>query len=219
MGTKTNLSNKNALVIVAHPDDETLWCGGTILTHPYFNWYVISLSRGDDIERAPKFHKCLKILQANGAMGELDDSPKQKPLDNEIVKKTILSLLPNQDFDLIITHNPSGEYTRHLRHEEVSRAVLELWYEKKISTTELWTFAYEDGNKEYFSRAEEKAFQFPLPEKIWKQKYALITETYGFPIAGFEAETTPKIEAFWKFKNPEKAYEWLQQVGRLKKIQ
>lgn len=216
MGTDNNLSKKKAGVIVAHPDDETLWCGGTILTHPAFEWFVVSLCRGDDTERAPKFYRCLKTLNATGVMDTLDDAAEQNPLDIEVIKKAILDLLPNLDFDLIITHNPTGEYTRHLRHEEVSRAVLELWYEKKISTKELWTFAYEDGKKEYFPRAEEKAFRFTLPEKTWKQKYALITETYGFSPGGFEAETTPKIEAFWKFQNPDDAYKWLQQGGKLK---
>ncbi|HKL36802.1 MAG TPA: PIG-L family deacetylase [Salegentibacter sp.] len=216
MGTGNTVSDKYAVVIVAHPDDETLWCGGIIMTYSSFNWFVISLSRGDDPERAPKFYRCLKILNATGVMGNLDDGPEQKPLAIEVIKKAILDLLPEIDFNLIITHNPTGEYTRHFRHEEVSRAVLELWYERKIFTKELWTFAYEDGKKEYFPRAEEKAFQFPLPEKIWKQKYALITETYGFPPGGFEAKTTPKVEAFWKFKNPEKAYDWLQQGGKLK---
>ncbi|MBZ9728634.1 PIG-L family deacetylase [Salegentibacter sp. JZCK2] len=213
MGIKNNLSDKNAVVIVAHPDDETLWCGGTILTHPTFNWFVISLCRGDDMERASRFYKSLKILKAKGTMGELDDGPEQIPLDKEEAKNAVLSLLPNQHFDLIITHNPSGEYTRHLRHEEVSRAVIELWYQKKVSGKELWTFAYEDGNKKYFPRAEKRAFQYPLSENIWKQKYALITETYGFSPGGFEAETTPKIEAFWKFFDPGEAYKWLEQAG------
>lgn len=216
METQKNLSDKNAVVIVAHPDDETLWCGGTILTCPSFNWFIISLCRGDDMERARKFYQCLKILPANGTMGKLDDGPEQIPMDNEEVKEVVLSLLPSRHFDLIITHNPSGEYTRHLRHEEVSKAVIELWYLDKISTNELWTFAYEDGNKKYFPKAEKKSVQHPLSERIWKQKYELITKTYGFSPGGFEAETTPKIEAFWKFNDPDEAHRWLQQGGKLK---
>jgi LmbE family N-acetylglucosaminyl deacetylase len=219
LGTKNNLFRKNAVVIVAHPDDETLWCGGTILTYPSFNWFVVCLCRGDDIDRAPKFYQSLKILQATGTMGKLDDGPEQIPLGKEIVEKAVLNLLPNRHFNLIITHNPSGEYTRHLRHEEVSHAVIALWYKGRISANELWTFAYEDGNKKYFPRAEKKAIQYPLSENIWKEKYALITKSYGFSPGGFEAETTPKIEAFWKFKTPGDAYQWLQQGGRQKKLQ
>lgn len=216
MGTENNFSKKNVVVIVAHPDDETLWCGGTILTHPSFNWFVISLCRGNDTERAQKFYQILKILKINGTMDKLDDGPEQNPLDKEIVEIAVLNLLPHNHFDLIITHDPSGEYTRHLRHEEVSRAVIELWYQDKIMANELWTFAYEDGNKTYFPRAEKKAFQYPLSEKIWKQKYALITKIYGFPHSSFEAKTTPKVEAFWKFNNPDDAYKWLQQGGKSK---
>jgi len=216
VGSVNDLPNKTAIVIVAHPDDEILWCGGTILMHPSLKWFVVSLCRGNDKERAPKFQKCLHLLQADGIMGNLDDGPDQNPIEQELVQKTLLDLIPKKHFNLIITHNPTGEYTRHLRHEEISQAVIELLYDNKISANELWTFAYEDGNKKFLPRAEKKAFQYPLAEAIWKQKYALITETYGFPEGGFEAQTTPKIEAFWKFHHPEDAYKWLQQGGKIK---
>ena len=64
-------------------------------------------------------------------------------------------------FDLIITHNPTGEYTRHIRHEEVSKAVIKLWHAGKISAGELWTFAYEDGNKKYYPKPVRKAPGLP----------------------------------------------------------
>lgn len=207
---------KNAAVIVAHPDDETLWCGGTILSNPSTNWFIISLCRGNDPDRAPKFFKCLKILNAHGAMGLLDDGPEQYPLNKNVVKSALLDLLPSRIFDLVITHNPSGEYTRHLRHEEVSQAVIELWCQDEISVEDLWMFAYEDGNKTYLPRAANKAIHYKLATPIWKQKYKIITETYGFSPGGFEADTTPRVEAFWQFHRAEDAFSWLQQGGKLK---
>jgi hypothetical protein len=57
-------------------------------------------------------------------MGDLDDGPEQKPLDEKELERAILDLLPLKHFDLILSHNPSGEYTRHIRHEEVSKAVI-----------------------------------------------------------------------------------------------
>lgn len=203
---------KNIAVIVAHPDDETLWAGGTILSHPSLLWYVVCLSRRTDENRAPRFQNALKVLKSDGIMGDLDDGPEQKPLEEKEVEKIILDLLPHQHFDLIITHNPIGEYTRHLRHEETGKAVIKLWHEGKISTDELWTFAYEDGNKEYYPRPVENATIYrSLSKRIWQMKYRLITETYGFEKNSFEAETTPHVESFYQFSNSDAAYNSLNQ--------
>ena len=115
---------------------------------------------------------------------------------------------------MIITHNPSGEYTKHRRHEEVSKAVVELWCAQKLHTDALWTFAYEDGNKAYFPIAVPQAdFISTLPETIWRQKYHLITQVYGFETESWEAQTTPLEEAFWQFDHPDKAKKWLDQGG------
>ena len=136
-------------------------------------------------------------------MGDLDDGPEQLPLDEQVLEKAILKLLPQQHFDLVITHNPKGEYTRHIRHEETGQTVIKLWQSGKISTGELWTFAYEDGNKKYYPLAVETApVCTTLSETIWQQKYKLITETYGFEEESWEAKTTPKAEAFWTFTDP-----------------
>jgi LmbE family N-acetylglucosaminyl deacetylase len=193
---------KVVALIVAHPDDETLWPGGTILSHPSWRWFIISLTRKSDEERAEKFYKALKIMGAEGEMGDLDDGPEQKPLEEKVLEETILKLLPPLQYDLIITHSPEGEYTKHLRHEETSKAVISLWNSGKISTKELWTFAYEDGGKHYLPRAIKTDTLFEvLSENIWQKKYHLITETYGFNKNSWEAETTPKEEAFKIYKN------------------
>jgi LmbE family N-acetylglucosaminyl deacetylase len=211
------LSTKTVAIIVAHPDDETLWAGGTILSHPSWKWFIICLCRGNDKERAPRFYSALKVLKSDGIMGCLDDGPEQKPLDEKEVGRIILDLLPAHYFDLIITHNPSGEYTRHLRHEEVSKAVINLWYSDKISSGELWTFAYVDGNGEYNPRPVENAAIYrKLTKRIWFRKYSIITENYGFEKDSFEAETTPTAEAFWQFTDPYEAQRWLRKGGIIK---
>lgn len=198
-------NSKAVAVIVAHPDDETLWTGGTLLTHPSWKCFVACLCRGDDKDRAPKFVKALKILNAEGAMGEIDDSPEQIPLDEKIFEETILKLLPCRHFDLIITHDTKGEYTRHLRHEETSRSVMHLWRTGQITADELWTFAYEDGHKKYYPKAIEKAPLFNLLSKdIMLEKYRIITEIYGFSPDSWEAKATPSAEAFWNQIRSEK---------------
>jgi len=208
---------KSVVLIVAHPDDETLWAGGTILSHPSWKFFIVCLSRKSDADRAPKFYEALKVLKSEGVMGDLDDGPGQKPLDEKVIEDAILQLLPRQHFDLIISHHPSGEYTRHIRHEEVSKAVIKLWNTGKIVAGELWIFAYEDGNKGYYPRPVEKAtFCRALTKRIWTRKYNIITEIYGFEKNSWESETTPRAEAFWQFTDPLEAKKWRSQSINLK---
>jgi len=197
-------------IIVAHPDDETLWAGGTILSNPGKQYFIASLCRKNDADRAPKFEEALKILGAEGIMGDMDDGPEQSPLSEHKVQKAILELLPAKSFDLIITHSIYGEYTKHRRHEEIGKAVINLWHRGKINTKELWAFAYEDGHKTYLPIVDEDAPLFyPLPHGVWEKKFDIITKTYGFAANSWEAQTTPKEEAFWQFENASQAKDWL----------
>ncbi len=188
---------KTALVVVAHPDDETLWSGGTILSHPEINWTILTLCRKSDPDRAPKFFKVIKQLGAKGFMADLDDGPDQKPLKQTDIQKTILSALSEKSFDIILTHNLKGEYTRHLRHEETSGAVLGLWNDSKLKAKQLLFFAYEDGGGKYIPRPVENAdIVIKLTKNVWQIKKDIIISSYGFSPDSFEAKAVSKIEAF-----------------------
>ena len=205
----------HAAVIVAHPDDETLWAGGTILSRPGLRWFVAALCRGDDPDRAPKFRRAIKQLKAEGDIGLMDDGPEQRPLPEAVVQQAILGLLPHEEFDLVLTHSPRGEYTRHRRHEETGRAVLALWRDGRILTDELWLFAYEDGGRRYLPRAVENANRVEtLGEKVWQEKHRVVTDVYGFAPESFEARTTPRAEAFWCLQSAVEAETWLQEEGK-----
>jgi LmbE family N-acetylglucosaminyl deacetylase len=204
---------KKVALIVAHPDDETLWAGGMLLCNPDWEYFIVCLCRKYDLDRAPKFYKALKALQCNGTMGDLDDGPDQIPQDKLEIDSLILQLLPAEKYDLIITHNPLGEYTRHLRHEEIGHSVMDLWDEGKISSQELLLFAYEDQNKQYYPKAIPlAAIQLTLPAEIWQKKYEIITQIYDFTPDSWEAKTTPRTEAFWRFTNKKDARSWLKQT-------
>jgi LmbE family N-acetylglucosaminyl deacetylase len=201
---------KNCVVIVAHPDDETLWAGGMILTHPHWNWFIIGLCRKHDADRAPRFYNALKALKAEGILGDLDDSPDLVTLDEQEVNQAIQDLLPEQSIDLVLTHNPDGEYTRHIRHEEIGKSVIQLWQAGKIKTKKLLVFAYEDNMRKYFPKPIKTASIYTeLSKPIWLQKYSIVTDTYGFGKESWEEKTTPTAEAFWQFENSEFAGKWL----------
>jgi LmbE family N-acetylglucosaminyl deacetylase len=193
-------SRVKAAVIVAHPDDETLWAGGLILSRPAWNFHVAALCRGRDADRAPRFRRALKALGASGSIGDLDDGPEQRPLPDGAVREAVLSLLPRKRFDLVLTHGLEGEYTRHLRHEEVSRAVAYLWKAGRLEAGALWMFAYEDAGGSHDPRAAEDADRTEvLADGLWRHKHRIMTEIYGFAPDSWEERTTPRIEAFRRF--------------------
>ncbi len=191
-----------AAIIVAHPDDEILWCGGFLLTHPEFSWRIFTLCRAHDPDRAPRFRRVLQRFEAVGAMADLDDGPEQPPLPVEQLHATIAGLLGGDRYDLILTHGPMGEYSTHRRHSECCRAVAALWQAGVIDTRRLWMFAYSDGGRAYLPRVRADAdWRDLLPSDVWLEKRRLITEIYGFAPESWEARTTPGEEGFWCFES------------------
>lgn len=211
--------DQTAAVIVAHPDDETLWAGGTILAHPHWDWLIVSLCRGSDPDRAPKFRKALATLGAIGDMADLDDGPEQRPLQTAVIQNAVTPLLSTILCDVVVTHGPEGEYTRHRRHEEVSRAVCDLWLTGRLQARTLVMFAYEDGAGRTTVR-DYRATNLPRPrpdahfrkrleQPLWEKKHAIITDLYGFAADSWEAQVTPREEAFWSFESKEALSRWL----------
>ncbi len=207
-------------VVVAHPDDETIWSGGLIIMRKQWRWTVVSLCRGSDPERSPKFQQAANELGATAIIGDLDDRPDQTPLSQAHVQNAIISLLPSKSFDLIVTHSPFGEYTRHLRHEETGAAVAALWKKQSVRVSELWMFAYCDngmGGKDDPPLPIENAHgTFGLPEEILAKKRRIVINIYGFSPDSYESLAAQKQESFWRFSSFAEYDRWLESCNRSK---
>jgi hypothetical protein len=206
---------REVAVVVAHPDDETLWVGGTLLMEGDWNCRILGLCRAGDSDRAPKFQKAVACFKGAGELHDCDDGPEQLPLPAIEMFRVIGRWAASYSFDLIITHGPEGEYTRHRRHEEVFRAVFDLWRAGTIVSKSLWLFAYEDGHGRYLPRADRDAHRKTvLSSAALDEKRRIIREIYGFLPDSWEALAVPSVEAFWCFSSPEEVTSWMEGVAR-----
>lgn len=142
---------RNGAIILAHPDDESLWCGGLMVRFPC-RWTAIccSIPRTDPI-RAWKFFDACAVL---GATARLLPFVEPGPQD-------ILGHLDNLDvggFDAIVTHNAVGEYG-HRHHVDVHRHVVARWPERS------WLIGY---------GAAPGAFTIALSEQDMARKRAAL---------------------------------------------
>ena len=112
-------------MIVAHPDDETLWGAGIVMRNPG-DWTIICCTtpRADPI-RAVKFLDACAVLGAAPLVIN-----RIEPMANEPI--TNFDDIDLSGFDHIVTHNAFGEYG-HMQHKSVHRHVVRNYGKKKLT--------------------------------------------------------------------------------------
>jgi len=120
-----NASQYKKVMIVAHPDDETLWGGANLFKDRYF---VICFTNGYNIKRANDFREILKFTNNSGIILNYPDFQDNIIDDWRGVKNGILkdlsTILNYQYWDKIVTHGPDGT-TGHIHHKKLSSYVTE----------------------------------------------------------------------------------------------
>lgn len=118
------IKQKRGLIVVAHPDDETIFFGGLILSRKY-SWHVICVTDGNadglGEMRRVQFEQACKLLGVKKA--ERWDFPDifEKRLNVTALRNQLANL---GDYDAVFTHGILGEYG-HPHHQDVSMAVHE----------------------------------------------------------------------------------------------
>ncbi len=130
------LSGIDKLMIVAHPDDETLWGGAHLMNARYF---VVVLTNAYKDERKSEFKKVMNMSNDKYLImsypdikntwydkrGNYQYSVDEWSTVSDAVNADIKLILNYKHWSVIATHNPNGEYG-HYHHKQVSDRVTSL---------------------------------------------------------------------------------------------
>ena len=134
-----DLSHSKQLMIVAHPDDETLWGGG----HPQSGGYfVVCLTNGYQETRAAEFEAVMEASGNTGLILSYPDKIAGQRDDWTHVRTQIYEdltlILQYAPWDSIVTHNAAGEYG-HIHHKMTHELVTQC-YDDMALTMPLYNF-------------------------------------------------------------------------------
>lgn len=189
-----SLKNKNtkALLLVAHPDDETIFCGGTLLLHPHCQWTVISVT---DDDRPQAFNNAIENFKKFGVniisyktlgQSKIDQGAKLSDLVKEKKIWTKILIKQNLSPDITLAHNEAGEYG-HAAHKLLSAVADDLFLN-------IWKFIYPKKKQSYKKRIVE----IQLNNAVLKQKTEIFNKNY--PTENYLWNNLPTLMDY-EFKN------------------
>lgn len=210
----SNLGIK-ATLIVAHPDDETIWAGGTILSQKNWNWEIIVATHNKDDDRGKDFIKSIEKYRNQYGVQNIsykfvevmsDEQDENKLIKNKEDKKSIYNKLGQiqiKDYDIVFTHNTDGEYG-HANHK-----ILGEYFKDRAEKEDLniWHFLCPSIQNIKEKQAGEYIETTYLNEVLLIQKYLIFQHSYEsehYLWTGFSDfmrfEFCSGIEIFTRFK-------------------
>lgn len=166
-------SKVTVLLIVAHPDDDTIFCGGTILSHPNWNWNIVCVTTQPG--RSQEFRTAMEMYKSFGVNISfyriLEKPDENQDLTPEVYEEwsdsiNILNLKP----DFVITHNEMGEYG-HKHHVAISKMVRELFLN-------VWEFVYPGDVNITPQPRKSKVIEVTLDPNLLEKKKQIFNDSY-----------------------------------------
>ncbi len=173
---KMDLKSVNNLMIVAHPDDETLFGGSHLISDRYL---VVCMTNAKSY-RAADFNKAMDISEDERIMlsypdtqelegGKLQYDPGYNwDYDQLAIQNDINLLLHYKKWDTVVTHNPEGEYG-HFHHKKVNKFTTDLYKKAPDQAKRFMYFAkyykkeqLTDAIKSTLPKANEELFQIKV---------------------------------------------------------
>ena len=171
-----DLKSVNNLMIVAHPDDETLFGGSHLISDRYL---VVCLTNANSY-RAADFNKAMDISDDERIMlsypdtQELEGGKLQYDEDYRwdgcqlAIQSDINLLLHYKKWDTVVTHNPEGEYG-HYHHKKVNKYTTDLYKKAPDQAKRFMYFAkyykkedLTDAVKSTLPKANDELFQIKV---------------------------------------------------------
>ena len=163
-------SDINALLIVAHPDDETIFCGGTMLYYPKWKWQIVCMTEGNGNAPREEFKKAMDLLKKSKVdvnsyewLGQRKLNNKANEEEKSILESEWKGALEKHSFspDIVFTHNEKGEYG-HEDHKLLNKVIKDLF-------PNVWEFIC-PGSSSCSQPYKKEIKVIPLTGGILKQK-------------------------------------------------
>lgn len=171
------MQNKSpqALLLTAHPDDETIFCGGTLLAHPGWDWHVICATystgqtRYDEFQSAIKAYRDAGVKIVEATTLSLIDIANEMPSEQlEAWRHAVEGIGGN--FDIVLTHNAAGEYG-HPHHRTLNRLAHDRFHN-------VWEFIAPGATPGEPQPFRESNHVVPLDDELLSKKFAIFDQCY-----------------------------------------